>query len=269
MPTEFHTEELTETNTTFHEFISFFRDLIVILIIVILIRIFLITPFRINGTSMEESYHEREYILVDKFSYLNFPDTFWAKKWTNTVESTMNSLLGRIPLRVWDPKRGDVVVITPHVDRNREYYIKRVIAVPGDTIRFEEWNVYIKTATHSGFVQIHEPYLSASNSGKTYLSESITESQFLLGEWQYWVMGDNRQNSSDSRSCFKDCYGKEYTAHFIKRSDIIGTALVNFGYFHLFSDANWAIDFDHIGWVSAPRLLSHPHTATYPELESK
>jgi signal peptidase I len=76
MPTEFQTEELTETNSTFQEFITFFRDLIVILIIVILIRIFLITPFRINGTSMEESYHEKEYILVDKLSYLNFPDTF-------------------------------------------------------------------------------------------------------------------------------------------------------------------------------------------------
>ena len=269
MSTEFRTEELDDTNNTFHEFISFFRDLIIILIIVILIRIFLITPFRINGTSMEESYHEKEYILVNKLSYLNFPDTYWAKKTADTIWSTINALIWKIPLRIWDPKRGDVVVITPHVDKQREYYIKRVIALPGDTIRFDDGKVYIKTATHSGFVQIHEPYLSASNSGKTYLSESITESQFLLGEWQYWVMGDNRQNSSDSRSCFKDCYGKEYTAHFIKRSDIIGTALVNFGYFHLFSDANWAIDFDHIGWVSAPILLSHPHTATYPELDSK
>jgi signal peptidase I len=181
----------------------------------------------------------------------------------------MNSLLGNIPLSVGDPERGDVVVITPHVDKQREYYIKRVIAVPGDTIRFSDGIVYIKTATASGFVQIHESYLSLSNSGKTYLSESITESQFLLGDGQYWVMGDNRQNSSDSRSCFKDCYGKEYTAHFIKRSDIIGKALVNFGYFHLFSDTNWSIDFGNIAWVSSPRFLSHPHTATYPELESK
>ncbi len=76
MSTEFRTEELDDTNNTFHEFISFFRDLIIILIIVILIRIFLITPFRINGTSMEESYHEKEYILVNKLSYLNFPDTY-------------------------------------------------------------------------------------------------------------------------------------------------------------------------------------------------
>jgi signal peptidase I len=83
---------------------------------------------------------------------------------------------------VGDPKRGDVVVITPHVDKTREYYIKRVIAIPGDTIRFENGQVYIKTPTASGFVQISEPYLSLSNSGHTYLSEAIQERQFLLGE---------------------------------------------------------------------------------------
>lgn len=68
----FETEELKETNTTFKEFIRFFRDLIIIFIIVILIRIFIVTPFRINGSSMESSYHDQEYILVDKFSYLDF-----------------------------------------------------------------------------------------------------------------------------------------------------------------------------------------------------
>ena len=266
MAAEFETEDISDSDSTFRELITFFRDLIIILIIVILIRIFLITPFRINGTSMEESYHEKEYILVDKLSYLNLPDTFGAKTSLNSVQNTVNSLLGKVPLRIGDPKRGDVVVITPHVDKNREYYIKRVIALPGDTIRFEEWHVFIKTSTSSGFTQIHEPYLSLSNSGRTYLSEAIPESQFLLGDNQYWVMGDNRQNSSDSRTCFKDCYGKDYTAHFIKRSDIVGRTFLNFWYFHLFNDENWSIDFGHIGWVSAPRFLSHPRSATYPEL---
>ena len=76
MTSEFETVSIDETSSTFREFITFFRDLIIILIIVIMIRVFLITPFRINGTSMEESYHEKEYILVDKLSYLNFPETF-------------------------------------------------------------------------------------------------------------------------------------------------------------------------------------------------
>ncbi len=266
MSTEFETVELDEANSTFREFITFFRDLIIILIIVILIRIFLVTPFRINWTSMEESYHEKEYILVDKLSYLNLPDTYGAKKTTNELQSFVYNILWKIPLRVGDPKRGDVVVITPHVDKTREYYIKRVIAIPGDTIRFENGQVYIKTPTASGFVQISEPYLSLSNSGHTYLSEAIQERQFLLGEWQYWVMGDNRQNSSDSRTCFKDCYNKEYTAHFIKRSDIIGHALINFWYLHIFKDGTWIVDTKNLGWTSPPRFLAHPRTASYPEL---
>lgn len=73
--TGFETEELEETNSTFREFIRFLRDLLVIFIIVILIRVFLVTPFRINGSSMESSYHDKEYILVDKLSYLDFENT--------------------------------------------------------------------------------------------------------------------------------------------------------------------------------------------------
>lgn len=72
----FHDEEVIddveETNSVMYEFIGFFRDLIIILLIVIFIRSFIVTPFRINGSSMEDSYHDKEYILVNKFSYLNF-----------------------------------------------------------------------------------------------------------------------------------------------------------------------------------------------------
>jgi signal peptidase I len=270
MYTEFRTDELDEANSTFREFIKFARDLVIILIIVIGIRIFFITPFRINWSSMEESYHDREYILVDKLSYLNFPSTYGAKNTTNSkLVDTANKAIGSLPISVGDPKRWDVVVITPHTDKNREYYIKRIIAIPGDTIRLESGRVYIKTHTSPSFVEIREEYLSLSNSGKTYLSESIKENQFLLGDGQYWVMWDNRQNSSDSRTCFKDCYGKDYTAHFIKRSDILGRALLNFGYFHIFQDKSWSLDIGNIGWVSLPRFLSHPRSAEYPELSGK
>ena len=79
-------------------------------------------------------------------------------------------------------------------------------------------------------------------------------------------MGDNRQNSSDSRTCFKDCYNKEYSAHFIKRSDIVGNALVNFGYLHIFKNNTWTIDIENFGWISPPRFLNHPRTASYSEL---
>jgi signal peptidase I len=142
--TSFTQENFAEPKETFREFISFFRDLVVILIIVIFIRIFIVTPFRINGSSMEESYHDKEYILVDKFSYLNFPQTFGEMIGSNWIDSTISTVAKNIPIHIGDPDRGDVVVITPHVDRSREYYIKRVVGLPGDTIRISGGKVFIK-----------------------------------------------------------------------------------------------------------------------------
>ena len=72
----FETENITEGNKTLKEFISFLRDLVVILLVVLFVRSFFVTPFRINGSSMETSYHDKEYIIVDKFSYLNFRSTY-------------------------------------------------------------------------------------------------------------------------------------------------------------------------------------------------
>lgn len=64
--------DLEEVNSSFSEFITFLRDFIIILVIVFFIRIFVITPFQINGESMKNSYYDKEFILVDKFSYLDF-----------------------------------------------------------------------------------------------------------------------------------------------------------------------------------------------------
>ncbi len=72
----FETETLQDSNKTLEEFIAFLRDLVIIFLIVITIRVFIVTPFRINGSSMETSYHDKEYIIVDKFSYLNMPIVF-------------------------------------------------------------------------------------------------------------------------------------------------------------------------------------------------
>ena len=73
---QFETETLEDSNKTLQEFIAFLRDLVIIFLIVITIRVFIVTPFRINGSSMETSYHDKEYIIVDKFSYLNMPVLF-------------------------------------------------------------------------------------------------------------------------------------------------------------------------------------------------
>ena len=267
MPTpesSFIETDLQEVNSTFSEFITFLRDFVIILIIVFFIRTFVITPFQINGASMEASYHDKEFILVDKFSYLDF-----AQDMGDATDSPawiyITSLWQHIPIHIGDPVRGDVVVIKPHVDKTREHYIKRVIGLPGDIIKFESGAVLLKVVGSDKFVTLNESYLSTSNSGHTYLPDYIEGNQFLVPADTYWVMGDNRQNSADSRQCFQNCFGVGTSAHFIKRANVIGRVLINFGYFNIFSDGG-LLKSGKFQWTQAPRLLSHPRNATYPEL---
>ncbi len=268
---QFTQQEIIETNKIFKILINFFRDLVIILLIVILIRTLLVTPFRINWSSMESSYHDKEYILVDKFSYLDLTEDAFSKRasWsdintlvTNSWNTLIQNSLGRIGIKIWDPKRWDVVVITPHVDKSREYYIKRVIGLPWDTIRVNSGAVYIKEPDSEVFVELYEPYLSLANSGHTYLPEYTEWDQFKIPDWSYWVMGDNRNNSADSRTCFRNCIGAEVSQHFIKRRDILWRVLLNFWYFNIF----WEEGFIHgwkWSWTYPPRFLNHPKDASY------
>jgi signal peptidase I len=139
------------------------RDLVLIFLVVILLRSLVITPFRINGSSMETSYHDKEYIIVDKFSFLNFKATYGEAVSEGSIEKITQSILSNLPIHIGDPERGDVVVITPHVDRKKEYYIKRVIGLPGDTIQFEDGEVFVKKAGTETFVKLNELYLSKIN----------------------------------------------------------------------------------------------------------
>jgi signal peptidase I len=91
-------------NKMMREIFDFIKDIVIIISLVFIIRSFLVLPFQINGQSMYSSYYDREFIIVDRFSYLDIP---------NIKEGT--------------PKRGDVVVFRPHVNKEKEYYIKRVI----------------------------------------------------------------------------------------------------------------------------------------------
>ena len=99
--------EITESNETLKDLIKFIRDFIVILLIVIFVRSFLVTPFRINGDSMETSYHNTEYILVNKFSYLNFATHFEEIEKNNesNVVGSIFQALGKLPIHLGDPER--------------------------------------------------------------------------------------------------------------------------------------------------------------------
>jgi signal peptidase I len=142
-------------------FLELLKVTVLALAIVLPIRFFIVQPYIVRGASMEPSLHTREYLIVDKVSY-NFNE----------------------------PARGEIVVFTE--SQLDEHLIKRVIGLPGERIEVKENIVTVyNTGNPDGFI-VYETYLGdgAVTSGDT---------QVTLGERQYFVMGDNRANSYDSR----------------------------------------------------------------------
>ena len=137
------------------------RFSLIALIIVIPIRTFIAQPFIVSGASMESTFHTGEYLIVDQLSY-----------------------------ELHTPKRGEVVVFRYPKDPSK-FFIKRVIALPGETITIEGSTVRISNPQFpNGFI-LDEPYIKSMENGS-----DLTE---VLGEREYFVMGDNRDQSSDSR----------------------------------------------------------------------
>ena len=268
-PEQYTNPEVHEATATLMTVITFLRDIVVIFLIAFAIRSFLVTPFQIHGDSMNDSFSEHEYILVNTFGYLNFDTHFNEFLHSNPdpVSGTIAQLLKKIPIHVGDPKRGDVIVLKPHTDKSREYYIKRVIGLPGETVRIFDGKVFIKKVDAEDFVEINEPYLSLVNSGQTLVDDQRTEKIFEIPENSYWVMGDNRLNSSDSRNCFKNCNLPNST-HFLAREDILGKVAISFGYFNIFDKKEKFPHFGSFKWEVKPRFFDTPSTAQYPELDS-
>jgi signal peptidase I len=129
-------------------------------VIVIPIRTFIAQPFIVSGDSMYPTFHHREYLIVDQISYN----------------------LGKI-------NRGDVAVFKYPQDTSR-YFIKRIIALPNESVSIENGRVTIYNAENpTGFI-LDEPYLNESFN---------TTAEYSTGEGEYFAMGDNRNRSSDSR----------------------------------------------------------------------
>lgn len=160
-----HTTEDTSSSTppkTEHPFLEIVRFALVAIIIVVPIRMFVAQPFIVSGASMDDTFHNGQYLIVDQLTY--------------HFES---------------PKRGEVIIFRYPADPSK-FFIKRVIGVPGDTITVEGDAVTIQNDAHPMGTRLQEPYI-----GEMHGTERIIEQ---LGEGEYFVMGDNRDHSSDSRS---------------------------------------------------------------------
>ncbi len=152
-----HKDEPSKENS----FLEIVRFSVLALLIVVPVRMFIAQPFLVSGASMEETFHNGDYLIVDRVSYT-----------------------------LHDPERGDVIIFRYPKDPSK-FFIKRVIAIPGDTISIKGSEVKISNTEFPEGYLLDEPYIKSMKPGIT-ISET-------LGEREYFVMGDNRDESSDSR----------------------------------------------------------------------
>ena len=141
---------------------EFLKFLFIATAIALPVRYFVAQPFIVRGASMQPNYHEREYLIVDEISY------FFG-----------------------EPKRGEVVVFRYPLDP-RQFFIKRIIGLPGERVEIRDGKVFVAPVGASDPQEIAEPYLS----GVAETSGAVT---MTLGPDDYFVLGDNRSQSADSR----------------------------------------------------------------------
>lgn len=135
---------------------------IIALITVFIIRTFIAQPFLVSGASMQDTFQSGNYLLVDELTY-----------------------------RIRPAARGEVIVF--HYPRNeQEYFIKRIIGLPGETLTIANNTITITTVDGQNLT-LDEPYVA-------HASRTFGEQTFTLEDHQYFVMGDNRGDSFDSRN---------------------------------------------------------------------
>ncbi len=136
------------------------RYVIIAALIIIPIRTFIAQPFIVSGNSMYPTFHNGEYLIVDELSKY-----------------------------IGEYHRGDVVILRYPNDPSK-YFIKRVIGLPGETVTITDGNVAISNPNTSSVIHLTEPYVK---------NPKIDNSARTLSSEEYFVMGDNRAQSSDSR----------------------------------------------------------------------
>lgn len=234
-------------------------DLFFVLVIVFFIRSYILSPFQIIWPSMESTFQG------GKITY-----TAWWQKYSDGEFI----LVDKMTYRLSRPKRGDVIVFTPWIGPEKRFLIKRVIGLPGDTVKIE--NGYVSIATKDNpekFVLINESQYLEKKFGYTCLVYNNTgcekESQtFLVPAWKYFLLGDNRPQSLDSRKCFSNsgCTGEYILAQFVPISHIQWRVVYSLWHFDIFSQI---LPYPKIGtWQSVVpyRGLGIQNTHHYPEL---
>lgn len=144
---------------------GFFKEVtkiaFVALLIVLPVRMFIAQPFIVSGSSMDPTFINSDYLIVDQISY-----------------------------RLHDPARQDVIIFRYPKDPSK-YFIKRVIGLPGDTVTLEGSDVTITNIDNPEGFSLDEPYIVHE--------QKEEKSTYTLADNEFFVMGDNRGSSLDSR----------------------------------------------------------------------
>lgn len=116
-----------------------------------------------------------------------------------TLESGEKVLVNRFVYKLFDPKQNDLVVFQPNGNEKSHYYVKRVIAVSGDTVQIKDGAIYVNGELFTEMVGTEK-----------IENAMLAENEILVGEDEYFVMGDNHNNSEDSRYASIGNVKKEY-----------------------------------------------------------
>ncbi len=144
-------------------FLEVLKVIIIALAIIVPVRYFLMQPFYVKGASMEPTFHDNEYLIIDELTY-----------------------------RLSAPKRGDVIVFH-NPRRPSEFYIKRLIGLPGERVEISRGQIKITDSTNpNGTILNEDNYLPTG----VYTNGNENRE---LGENEFYVLGDNRASSLDSR----------------------------------------------------------------------
>ncbi len=144
------------------------KTVVIVLVIALVIRYFLIQPYIVDGSSMEPNLHNHEYLIVQKVDYA-----------------------------LHTPGRGDIIVFRYPKDPSLNY-VKRIIGLPGDRVVVANGKVSIFNNNYPSGLQLKEPYLPPGQ--LTTVNGDGREYSWVVDANDYFVMGDNRDHSDDSRS---------------------------------------------------------------------
>ena len=154
------------------------KTVLISLVIILPIRYYLVQPFFVKGPSMETNFLDKDYLIVNEIGY-----------------------------RFSDPQRGDVAIFRYPLDTT-QFFIKRIIGLPGETIDIKNNTVTIYNEKNPGGTVLKEGYLDK-------IQQTIGSIRTKLDDDEFFMMGDNRLESHDSRA-----FGP------VKRSLIVGRAVL-------------------------------------------